>query len=202
MCVREYTGPCDTNPYVGITSTCNNACPANSTSSIDEAKASNGTKLYCNPAQECGARVAYFSFHPAGAQRVVWDPTVVGLAEVPAGFGGGSEAGGSVCEGFKAWQVCDRHPTVSACKADTSCAVTDEKGMWRCLPNATLTAPVSAAFQANPPHPVITAYATSSNTCRLSSKSATKAACDAAPICKWNTTQCGINYDSDEWLWR
>ena len=71
------------NPYNYITSECAKSCPAGSTDDMNAATASNGTKLYCNPLQACGARVAYFSFHPGGAQKIVWDPTVVGLAEVP-----------------------------------------------------------------------------------------------------------------------
>ena len=78
----------DQNPFESISSDCDSkACPVNSTTDIAAAAASKGATLYCKPSQVCGARAVYFSFHPRGAKTIVWDPTVVGLAEVPAGGG-------------------------------------------------------------------------------------------------------------------
>ena len=76
------------NPGVRFERECSVPCPANSTATLATALA-NGL-LYCNPAQKCGARYVYYSFHPRGAYRLVWDPTNLGKAKTLPRVAGGA----------------------------------------------------------------------------------------------------------------
>ena len=70
------------NPAANLGRPCESPCPANSTGNFSAAL--EFSLLYCNRSQLCGARYAYFSFHPRGAQRLVWDPTSFGRSMTSA----------------------------------------------------------------------------------------------------------------------
>ena len=42
-------------------------------------------QLYCNEEQQCGARYVYYSFHPKGAWKLLWDPTKSGRRSLGGG---------------------------------------------------------------------------------------------------------------------
>lgn len=76
------------NPGVRFERECTVPCPTNSTATLSTALAKG--LLYCNPDQKCGARYVYYSFHPRGAYKLVWDPTNLGKAKTLPRVAGGS----------------------------------------------------------------------------------------------------------------